>query len=119
MNAVYAASYNAFGTGCRGSAGVPTLGPAPGQLPWAGEPMTSQVVGVPAGGLVWALLGSSRTQWGAIPLPLSLAILGLPTCSLYTDPLVTVPATVVGSTATWTLPIPTSTTLLGAPYYEE
>ena len=78
-----AASYTAFGSGCAGSHGVPTLAASSGQAPRVGQPFQAVVTGLPLTGLAFVFVGLSNTSYGPTPLPLSLGLLGAPGCTLY------------------------------------
>jgi hypothetical protein len=59
-------------------------------------------------------LGTSRTNWGPIVLPLALDPFGIVGCRLLTDPLIMLPTTTSGSgTASMPLPIPLDPSLSG------
>ncbi len=76
------ASYTAFGTGCLGSRGVPTLTASSGSLPRVGQTFQTTVTNLPLQGLAFVFLGLSNTSYGPTPLPLSLNFLGAPGCSV-------------------------------------
>lgn len=65
----------AFGTGCSGSAGVPTLSPLPWAGPWLGDRMQIDITNRPPG-LGIFVLGFSNTTWNGLPLPLPLVMFG-------------------------------------------
>jgi V8-like Glu-specific endopeptidase len=71
----------AFGAGCRGSAGVPTLGHT--GFPRIGTSMTLNVTGVLPGQAGGVFYGFSRTMWGVLNLPY--AIPGAPGCSVFSS----------------------------------
>ena len=63
-----------------------TLAPLLGDLPRLGETFTAEISNLPSSALLTAVaIGLSDTSWSGIPLPLDLAIVGAPTCSLYND----------------------------------
>jgi dienelactone hydrolase len=70
-----------FGAACGTSRAV-GFAPNPG-----GGRLMLFTTGVVAGAAPVAVLGNSATQWGSVPLPLSLASLGLPGCSVLAEPL--------------------------------
>jgi len=74
------ATVTSFGLGCPTSAGIPTLSLSP--LPWAGETLTWNIGPAPAGALNLLLFGFSSQSWNGLPLPLSMAFAGFPTCTL-------------------------------------
>src|SRR5262245_7243689 len=71
-----------FGTGCP-SPGPTALGYAPN--PGGGQ-LELFETGLAPGAVPVAVLGFSATQWNGVPLPLSLAGLGLPGCSALLEP---------------------------------
>lgn len=111
------ATATAFGTGC----GTPPLTAAPraGQRPLLGSVQTTDLTAVP-GGLAFLALGLSSTDAGGLPLPLDLALFGLPGCTLLQDcaldfaaPTMSVNAT----TARHTLAVPSQPWCLGLTVY--
>jgi len=109
------ASVTPFGTGCPGSGGTPALGSDQGSLPWIGQTFTARLANL---GISTALnrpfliLGDSNA-------PLELSPLGMPGCSLYANPLVTLPLTNQGGTATWSVPIPNDPSYVGVSLYTQ
>lgn len=98
--------------GCAlGTTGVPRLGPAPGSLPWRGQPFDVELTGLPPTGIVSSLL-----LVGIPPaVSVSLAPIGFPLCTLYVFPApIQVPMAVSGpGKASVTLPIPALAGLVG------
>jgi FG-GAP repeat protein len=92
------AGSSTFGAGCPGSGGfvprVTTAGgpPAPGQPDFRvyGSKMLGGTVAV-------LILGISSNDWSGVPLPLNLAFLGLPSCSLFVSGEILLPAIASGS----------------------
>jgi hypothetical protein len=113
--------WTAFGTGCAGSAGVPTLAPGLGQLPSLGKPFTVQVGNVPFGPLrlTYGMLGASNAAWSGVPLPFDLGLLGMPGCTLYTGAEIVTPLTATGGVASWTMTLPYDIGLIGARAYQQ
>lgn len=73
-----------FGTSCPASSGnAPTI--AFRGAPFANQPLTFDLTG-PAGKIAYLMLATSNTQWSGVPLPLSLAGVGNPGCSLLVGP---------------------------------
>jgi hypothetical protein len=104
-----------FGEGCAGTGGIPTIAPAAGSLPRLGTNFTVEFGNLAAPGTaVVALIGASRSQWGATPLPLDLTPLGASGCDLAVSPDAT--ATVVSgpSIASLSLLVPPLPNLVGA-----
>lgn len=102
-----------FGTGCKGSDGkVPAI--AFGGAPVLGQTLNVHLTNGKATSAALLLLGGSDTKYGAIPLPLSLAPLGAPGCSLLTEILLSLSgATSSTGGLTLGLPIPNDTKLRG------
>jgi hypothetical protein len=115
----YAAQYTAFGAGCPGALGVPTLAAAPGSLPILGTTFTATVGNLPVGvGLM--ITGLSNTlAGGSIPLPFPLAGLGWPGCDLLVDPVLTDTIVGVGNSANWSFAIPPVSVLLNFVFYNQ
>jgi hypothetical protein len=106
------ASAVAVGSGCAGSAGVPTLTAV--ELPWLGGVFTSRVAGVPAAGVVIEVLGLSSLQQ---PLAALLPAAG-GGCLLRVQPDF-VRAYVASSGLELTLPLPVSLGLVGLPLLQQ
>jgi hypothetical protein len=105
-----------FGSGCAGSlAQAPALSTA--QRPWLGETFLLDVAPVPANTIALMAYGLSDTASGVIPLPASLAAIGMPGCTLQVDPVIVDAFLAVSTTATWARPIPNSAALLGHTIY--
>lgn len=113
------ASYTAFGAGCPGTAGIPTLTAAANQLPRLGDSFPILVTNLPPGQPVAIGLGSSDRTWGALALPFPLDFLGMTGCVLYARADVTVPLANPSGTATWLLSIPDEPALVGAVFYNQ
>lgn len=88
-----------YGYGCPGQGGfVPTT--STGQLAWPGIFWTHQLSNASSQRFAIWVLGLSRTQWGAVPLPLDLGpLLGANGCSLLTRPDIYMFAQTVGGGA--------------------
>ena len=104
-----------YGTACT-LPSVAAFGYAPN--PGAGQLLLYETQ-VAAGSLPFVVVGYSATTWGTTPLPLSLANLGLPNCSLLAEPLVIEAATTVGSIAEYALPIPAAPALVATTLYAQ
>jgi hypothetical protein len=76
------ASHAAYGSGCAGSRGVPTLNAQGTSLPRVGQTFTAHVGNLPFTGPVFLFLGSSDSFHGPTPLPFPLAVIGAPGCSI-------------------------------------
>ena len=107
----------AFKVNCRSNSAIPRVSavtqPAPGNSKF--EVLLSQAAGkVPA----VAILGDSDKKWGPAALPLGLAPLGAPKCSLLSSVLILAPtATDVYGQASFPLPIPNNPKLKGLKFY--
>jgi hypothetical protein len=76
------ASFSTFGKGCASTPTPPTISSA--TTPKLGSQFTLDLKGFlpkPQGG--YLILGMSDKKWGIIPLPLSLAFIQAPNCSLF------------------------------------
>jgi hypothetical protein len=112
-------TYTPFGSGCTGSAGVPTLAAVPGARPWTGSTFTVELRALPLGASAFMFTGFSNTTWGPFALPLPLAAYGMPGCSLLAAPDVVYPFAVSGTVGQWDLPIPTNTSLVGVTFFNQ
>lgn len=119
LQITYGAEYEAFGTGCPGALGVPTLAAAPGSLPRLGTTFSATIGNLPVGvGLM--ITGFSNTlAGGAIPLPLPLGSVGFPGCDLLVDPVVTDTVVGAGTSANWNLTIPPLSVFLNFQFYNQ
>ena len=115
---VQSAAYGTYGTGCAGTSGAPTLGAAAGSRPLPGTTFTASLGNLPLSTAVM-LLGFSNTQFGAFPLPYDLALFGLPGCHLRTDPFLSFGVTGANNAATWSLPLPNNSGLLGLVFFNQ
>ena len=116
------ASFTPFGTGCPGSGGVPTLDSNPGSLPWLGYQFTALLKNLgtnPGANLPFLFLGDSRTAWNTFTLPLDLTFLGMTNCTLYVNPLVAFGLVNANGSATWTVSIPNSPSVMGIPLFNQ
>ena len=115
---VHAASFAEFGAACRGSAGIPVLSLASGQ-PWLGDPIVFGVRGIPVTTAGVLFLGASDAQWGALALPLPLAVIGMPGCDLLVSPDLVLPFVAASGMAQVPLQICNCPELLGASVYQQ
>ncbi|MBL8752470.1 MAG: hypothetical protein JNK15_04135 [Planctomycetes bacterium] len=111
------ASFATSGVGCAGSLpNAPVLTSA--DRPWLGETFTVDIAPVPANTIGLMLYGLSDTfsaTFGA--LPASLAVIGMPGCTLQVDMALVDAFFANGNTATWNLAIPNAAALLGGTIY--
>lgn len=113
-----AARYEAYGAGCAGTTGTPTLAAATASLPLPGTTFTSTVASAPLGVAVM-LSGLSSTSYAGLPLPLPLAALGMPGCDLLAEPLISDLLVGAGPSLDWSLVLPAGTALLGATFVQQ
>jgi hypothetical protein len=119
------ALFEPFGTGCAGPAGVPVMGsdPAawPDSLPWLGSTFAAQLsnLGTDPTHVPLRMLGVSNTTWGGVPLPFDLGVVGMPGCTLYTDPMDIEVLGNNGGVADWSLAIPATPALAGAEFFAQ
>jgi len=100
-----------YGTGCAGSAGVLQL--AASSRPWLGDTVAGALAPLAATALPFVVFGFSDTVWNGQPLPLSLAPLGAPGCSVFAEPLVASMLPGGGASAPWSLVLPNTTAFAG------
>jgi hypothetical protein len=114
------ASVASFGIGCPGAGGTPQLASYQGSLPWIGDVFSVQLTNIganPVQNVPFVVLGDSKAAWGAYPLPLSLAIVGMPGCTLYVNWLVAFTLANTGGSAVWNVPVPANASFVGASLY--
>lgn len=114
------ASSQRFGHNCGSSiATSPNLDLASGQRPWLGETVTFLAGSVPTGETVVLMLGSSRTAWAGMALPLDLDLVGMTGCQLLVGAEAVLPMTNGGHQASLGLTLPNSPVLLGRSVYAQ
>lgn len=116
------ATFAAFGAGCNGSAGVPTLAAQAGSRPALGGSLALAVTNVPpAAAMAIGVLGLSTTAnaspLGSYALPFDLTPIGMTGCTQLVSDDATYLLPVVGGQAVWTLPIPNALELLLLPFH--
>ena len=102
-------AFVASGTGCPGPAGTPQLSGS--GFPWVGAMPLLRTAPVPLLGVF--VLGASNTMSGGTPLPLSLAPIGMPGCTLQVSLDVLLTATPTGGVAMCSVLIPMQPALVG------
>jgi hypothetical protein len=107
-----------IGVGCAGSNGVPTLDLTNGTSPVIGTTVDFLYSNALNSLLVTAAIvavGFDQSSYQGIPLPLPLAVIGLPGCTLYHSNDLSVSVGVAAGAAqfTWSLGIPNNATFLG------
>lgn len=113
------ASYTAFGSGCAGSLGVPSLAAAPGSRPAMGTTFRADIDNLPNGLAVIATGLSNTTTTTGQSLPLDLTFLGMPGCSLLADPIVLQTVVGAGNSAQWVWQLPNAANLYGVTFYNQ
>jgi hypothetical protein len=113
------ARFDAFGTGCLGSGGVPSLVPV--GLPKLGQNFTIGVNNPPQNLVLgFGTFGYSKTTWGSfIPLPAEMTFLGMPGCRLFVDPVIVESFPAQQPMPLWSYPIPSNINLLGLRFYAQ
>jgi hypothetical protein len=106
------ASATAFGSGCVGSAGTPSLQAS--SPPWLGQPATLVVSSTPPSAPVLVAFSLSNTAWGTTPLPMPLAAFGMPGCSLLVGAGTLGAAASTGPSASIVVAVPPNPALAGA-----
>lgn len=117
-----AAGVAGFGltTACATAAGKSLLHTG-GERPWINEPLrvyVDRVGGLSSPTPVMLGLGVSRTAWAGQPLPLALAALGRPDCSVHCSIDASLSALARG-VAGWTLPIPNCAPCVGSSVFAQ
>ncbi len=102
------ASFTSFGTGCAGSAGVPTLSSA--SVPQVNQTFTAQLANIPAGSNAFMVISFSGQL-----LPLD--VIGMPGCSTFDTQAVAVMLSPTGGVATFDVLPPANA--LGLTFYEQ
>jgi hypothetical protein len=113
------ATYGPFGAGCAGTLGVPSLVASPGSRPQLGATFTAILGNLPFGIAVLDVGLSNQLIGGTVPLPLPLASIGMPGCSLLVDPLVSLVLVGAGSSASWSLAVPNQQSLFGVQFFSQ
>jgi hypothetical protein len=115
---VHRADYSQYGSGCRGTAGVPLLALTRG-LPWLGDEIVLGLSALPQTGAAAVIVGASNSQWGASRLPLDLSPIGMPGCTLLASPDLVLPVVNTGGSATLALRICDCPVLVGQSVFQQ
>lgn len=110
-------SFQAFGTACAGSSGLPTIQIAP--LPRVGASITVSATNVRPLQPGILAFGASNTSWGTQPLPAPLDALGMTGCTLWISPDLLEQVSTGLGIARWTAPIPNDVGLIGARFFNQ
>ena len=112
-------TYESFGVGCPGLAGVPILDVVSGDRPHVSETLSLEItqIGNTLLNVPFGVLGSSNTTWQSLSLPASLTYLGFTGCTVYVSVDHAVPLVNVNGRATWDIQIPNDPTLAGIAFY--
>lgn len=113
------AHYLRFGSACAGLAPAPMLSAVAGDLPWIGANLRLEVGPIGANTVPFVLMGTSRTAWGALTLPLSLDSIGMPGCKLFADPALVLPMTLGATHGSVSMAVPQSVSLLGQLFFQQ
>jgi len=117
-----AASVTPFGSSCQIAGTTPSL-TAGSSLPQLGQTCILTVDNLPASAspVVLGALSLEAGSLGGTPLPIDLTPIGMPGCSQYIDPILTMLYGTVATngTATWPLYIPDEPWVLGLPFYAQ
>ncbi|MCC7064508.1 MAG: hypothetical protein IT456_16970 [Planctomycetes bacterium] len=100
-----------FGSGCGGQGGPATLTLNSALRP--GSVSSLQFTNLPSNSVACLLAGWSVTQWGPLPLPVSLASIGMPGCQLLVSPDVAMSFPTVTGTANYSLSMPLAPSIVG------
>lgn len=107
-----AASFEIFGSGCRGRLGVPALRRVRESWPRTSSDFVTEVERAPSG---TAVLGF----FGVTPTAIDLTALGAPNCVVRSDIVALVALPQVGTRYRWAFSIPDDVRLLGARFYQQ
>jgi len=102
------ASLASYGTGCPGSAGIPTLGVAEFRLPWIGDTYAIELGNLPAGCFPLLALGFNQTS---IPIP------SLPGCTQLHTADLALALPLNGNAATFRAALPPDPAFVGWQFY--
>ena len=110
-------SFQTFGTGCKGSKGVPGLALDPSTEPVIGGKFKVRILNLPPWQFGWMVIGASASQAGPVPLPLDLGPLGMPGCKLFVSPDFMVYSFSNPVKNEWEAKVPENPVLLGSSLY--
>ena len=109
-------TFAVFGSNCSGAQTAPALSAPEGPL--VGKPFALFLRRNPAD-LAWVTVGASAQRFGPLPLPLSLAAIGMPGCALHSSPDLIIPVypQAFPNLPDLYLPIPPLPQLVGQSFY--
>lgn len=107
------ARHSAFGTGCAGSGGTPQLLLTANEMPRFGGAWNVTLQNLAAAPIAFCTFGLSDQIASFGPLPMSLAGFGMPGCTLFVSPDLSVTVPVLWGTATASVAVPNQIGLLG------
>lgn len=105
-----------LGPGCAGTNGVPALTASPPRL---GQSVAFTASSLRPNQFALFLFGLSNTTWAGIPLPLNLAVVGMPTCTGYCSADVVDAVLNTTGSAQSSLALPSSTSALGFTFHAQ
>ncbi|MCB9879791.1 MAG: hypothetical protein H6835_19545 [Planctomycetes bacterium] len=113
------AAFDTYGSGCAGPAGTPDLHAVGGSVPRIGTTLQLEVSALPASlfNVPVGFIGFDDTQWGGLPLPLPLDVLGFPGCSAFLAPELSVGLSNNAGVASWNVAIPLDVAAVGVDLY--
>jgi hypothetical protein len=91
----------------------------PATLPWLGETAIAELRSLPESGAAALAVGFSSTEWGGLPLPLSLGALGAPDCALLVSADALLPLAIVQGRARARLVVPAAAGLAGTAFFAQ
>jgi hypothetical protein len=113
-----AGSFSSFGIGCPGTNGTPYQSTS--GVPELGQHVSYSLANGRSYANATMFLGGSKTQWGALTLPLSLGLIGAPSCTLYTDGSVQLGLLLnVNGAGSRSLSVPLDSALVGGVFYTQ
>lgn len=113
--AMESAAFESFGSGCRGSVGVPLLEPLDDSLPWIGSEFVLQISNLPPlqKSAVFGFLGDTDSMFRGANLPLDLSIIGMTGCNLLINARLTKFILSEFGVAHWELEVPNDSAFVG------
>ena len=112
------AEFTVFGTGCKGTAGVPLLQAEGVSRPWLGETFKTVTTNLPVfSGFALNIVGFSRDKWALGKLPSDLSPIGMVGCQLFVSPDILLPILNTGGKASWSIALPKDPKLKGQRFF--